>query len=74
MLARAKQLIETLELEFQQSQTDEDEEAEKITEINHRLRDDADLPVLAQQESEVKKTLADLKERRKHFADCNIQS
>ena len=48
VLAQAKKLIETLELEFEEAQKDEDEEAEKITEINHKLRDDADLPVLAQ--------------------------
>ena len=74
VLAQAKQLIETLELEFEQAQKDEDEGPAKITEINQKLRDDADLQVLAQQESEVRTTLADLKERRKRFADCNVQS
>ena len=40
----------------------------------HKLRDSEDLQVLAQQESEVKTTLTDLKERRKRFGDCSVQA
>ena len=44
-----------------------------ITQVNRKLRENEDLQVIEQQESQVKAKIVDLKDRRKRFADCNVQ-
>ena len=73
MVNRAKQMLEDLEKEYD-SFKDNEEAGKEITEIQRKLRDNQDLQTIADQEAEVKKTLEELKERRKRFSDCNIQS
>jgi len=49
VLTHAKKLIESLENDYKRAVKDDNDESQtKITEINHKLRDDPDLQVLAQ--------------------------
>ena len=71
ILEKAKKEIDEVEQEFERDLKAENAGSE-IAEIASRLRENKELSTLAQQESEVKKTLLDLKERRRRFADCNL--
>ena len=71
MLSKAKKEIIEVETEYLRDLKSENSGSE-IAEIASRLRDNGELRTLAQQESEIKKTLLDLKERRRRFADCNL--
>ena len=72
---RAAELIERLETKLGEALAGDDHLAgHALTEVKGKLREDEDLQTIVQQESEVKSTLLDLKDRRKRFADCNVQS
>ena len=73
VLDRCKSLIEKVENEYN-SITDKEQAGAEISSLNKQLREGEDLTVILQQEAEVKKTLLDLKDRRKRFLDCNVQS
>jgi len=71
MVHRAKAFLETLEKEYE-SITDKQEKGPEVYEVVRKLRENDELQTLTEQEAEVKKSLQDLKERRKRFGDCNV--
>ena len=63
-----------METQFAEAVDAGSESGAKISALQATLRDEADLQTIVQQESQVQTALADLKERRKRFADCNVES